>query len=562
VARKEEKVVSKYISKIDRAEQWQSNQVSKWNKTYRAFIGDKPSIDKRRSNIHIPVLFTAIRTVLTRILFALFSHAPYVKTLDYKDPDSRLLERIANYYVGKIDFIAKYEFVLNSLLYGLGIMKIIRKVEDEMFVPKARVINPWDFYFDVDAYSLDDITWVGHRMEVHISYIEENIKNKIYRKVDLKKLKGSVTNTNDVIANNKTYSLTDNEDYVEVIELYDIPNKKKIVLGNRSVVLAYEDHEDPIPYVLVNAYPIAGDVLGLSDAELIIDLQREINAKRNQRLDNVNRLLNQMFFIYSDANIKNMKPLVRPVPGAFVIGDRKPEPLVVPDLTQSLVLEETRPFRDIERTLGVYDIVRGELSKKSESATEVLKVAESANMTFWLKTKFIEKAVVDLAIKLTKYAIKYSSVIRIGNEEIKLRKDKKFDLDKFSVTAVASSQVENEIIRRKQFVDFMALLMKFFPEDVDKKELLDMLLNVFGIEEKEKILKEKPTEEKGMSKEELFKQFMEKLKKAGAGEPQPAGMPISPQSLPPIPNAPPEAVPPSTAPPVPPPEFPARGGRE
>jgi len=533
-----------YINKINRAEDWITEQVGTWEKVYKLYMGKKKVI-KGRANLHIPVMFMSINTVATRLLFSIFGQPPYVraKPLNPEGVEkSKLAEKVINYYLGHREhFKDYYMFTINTLLYDIGALKIIFNKKKDYVMPRFYVINPWDLYFDVDAPRLRDITWVGHRKEVHISYIKNKIKNGEFKRIKYENLRGGKpVKDNDIIKDNEDYYLPENPDYVELIEIIDIAEHKRIVIGNRSVILVEEDYDDPLPYILVNCYPIAGNIKGLADAELIIDLQKEINAKRNQRLDNVTRILNQMYFV-RPKSIINPERLANPVPGGIIYGFEKPEPLIIPDLTSNLIMEEERPFRDIERALGVYDIVRGEMTSKRESATEVMTASQSANMRFWLKTKFLENDfIVELGYKLLAYARKYSKKFIVEMREGEFTEVEPDDLDpeNFDFVAVASSQVNNIMIERNQFQLLLTLFMKFFPNLVNKEGIAEYLLDLYGIQEKDKILLNFKAERPPLTSKEYAQALSQILQQATSG--MPMGTPTPPEGISPMgsPNPP------------------------
>ena len=487
--------INKYLDKITRAEDWISDKIDVWENIYKLYMGIKKQGMRGRSNLHIPVTFISVNTVATRLIYSLFNTPPYVRVLPMNSmaiEESKFAEKLLNYYLGQKEHFHKYYmYVVNELLYDIGAMKIIPYKNGKYLSFKLEVVNPWDLFFDVDAPSLEDMTFVGHRKEVHISYIKGKIKKGEFKRVDVKKLTGGAEDSGyNVYERQEPSPLPKNPDYVELVEIIDVVEKKRIVLGNRRAILLEEDFTDPLPYVLMNCYPIPGRLKGLSDGELIRDLQKEINAKRNQRLDNVNRILNQMFFV-KIGSIQNLERLANPVPGGVIFGTEKPEPLVVPDLTSNLILEEERPFRDIERALGVYDIVRGETSRKRESATEVLTASQNANMRFWLKTRFLETGfILELADKMLRFLVKYGGkmVVKMRSNEFREITPRDINPDNLMFEAVASSQVENTQIRRNQVILLFTQLLKMFPELVNKQGMAEYLVDLFDIKEKDKIL--------------------------------------------------------------------------
>jgi hypothetical protein len=126
-------------------------------------------------------------------------------------------------------------------------------------------------------------------------------------------------------------------------------------------------------------------------------LQLELNAKRNDRINNVNIILNKMWLVQRGM-VDDLKQLKSTAGGLVICNDiNGVKPMDMPDVTSSSYQEENLIKVDIANATGINDYIRGSRPEQRESATAVqLKTENSLNKLDYTYRIFVERGLKDM----------------------------------------------------------------------------------------------------------------------------------------------------------------------
>lgn len=174
-----------------------------------------------------------------------------------------------------------------------------------------------------------------------------------------------------------------------------------------------------IPITIGVDYPYPGELFGMGEIEPIDRIQRAINAVLNQRLDNVQLTLNQMFKVKKDSGV-DMHTLISAPGNIITTSDMSAvEPIAVPDVTGSTFVQTMNYLTSsLQNGSGItdYTVGVGNETVGNKTATGTRLVQQEANAQFKLKIQLFNHMVVqDIANQWKDLRIQYTT------EEQKLR---------------------------------------------------------------------------------------------------------------------------------------------
>lgn len=135
--------------------------------------------------------------------------------------------------------------------------------------------------------------------------------------------------------------------------------------------LRNSDGSDPFPFGVARIYAEPHELYSRAMPEKLEDMQTEVNAKRNQRVDNVNLVLNKEKYMTPEAGV-DPAALSRSFPGKVTVV-KSPNSVWwdnVPDVTSSAYNEENAAINDMEALVSESAQRMGQTGKASESATK------------------------------------------------------------------------------------------------------------------------------------------------------------------------------------------------
>lgn len=180
-------------------------------------------------------------------------------------------------------------------------------------------------------------------------------------------------------------------------------------------------------------YPYPGELYGMGEIEPIDRIQRAINAVLNQRLDNVQLVLRNMWKVKKGAQV-DMHTLVSAPGNVITTGDMAAvEALQVPDVTGPTFVQTMNYLTSaLQNGSGITDYTIGINSNANtvnETATGTRLIQQEANAQFKLKIQLFNHMVVQrIANQFKDLRIQYTTEDQklriIGSEQVKYMKEK------------------------------------------------------------------------------------------------------------------------------------------
>lgn len=267
------------------------------------------------------------------------------------------------------------------------------EVEEEVEIsslPTFKSVDLFDIDIDPRYERIEDAPGIIHTREhVRLAELQRDAKDLDY--FDLKKIEELHENTILLFENSKELKLTArdiptgagsstkpdqnagiNLDDLTVREYWGLFNPTEnpgeeeeyiITTVNDSVVIRLErniyrtkQNQDGLrPFEICVDHSVKNELYGIGEIEPTETLQVALNKTRNQRLDNVDLVLNRMWIYDRNAGI-NPKHL-RSFPGNAIPADdiNGLQPVKTPDVTSSSYNDEDRIERDFQRATGNID---------------------------------------------------------------------------------------------------------------------------------------------------------------------------------------------------------------
>lgn len=432
MARTHKAALDDVLERFRYAEQARRGIEDVWLRNYRQYRGIDASLEARRkhnrSAVFIPKTFEKVETLTPRLVRSLLSERPWVKVYPRRGDYARAasMQALLDYQFGtKQRFIqTTADVVRNALIYGIapaqvGWRVIARDVRGRSIVIEASydpeqgeravvrlgdvetrkliayrgpwvvALDPFGFYWDPFAASLDDADFVVVQTFRSNRWLRERADEGVYRNVNAA-LSGSMPENLPAWLEERRqitgWSDTWRKDLHEVLELWT--NDRVTVIVDRMTVV--RDEPSPfwhgeLPFAVATDTKLPNEFAGLGMVLPMADLQEEYNAKRNQRLDNVNLVINKMFKVLRGADIDENELISRPGGIVHVDGPDDVQELAFGDVTASAYNEERIIDDDIQGTTGVYDYMAGAVPQRRETATGIVSLQSASDERFRLK---------------------------------------------------------------------------------------------------------------------------------------------------------------------------------
>jgi len=503
----------------------------RWYKLYRSYTEKKDT----GANLFIPYTFSIIETVLPRIIATIFASRPYIGVLPVNQTSvetAKMHELLLDYQltqrINTIEVASMW--IKEALMYGTSFLKTMwryetrwikrpssrmnlfgvpigNKIEEIETViyddPDAVHVDLWDLFIDPEATSIDDAEYVIHRVYRTKEYLKKQAAAGLY--TNLEGIESTyMTSDSEISADARLDAVglsrtKKQDDRIELLEYWT--DDRVIVVANRSQIIRNE--ENPYwhckkPFIRIVDHLVPHELYGIGEIEPIEYLQYELNDTRNQRMDNVNLIINRMWKVLRGADI-NPEHLVSRPGGIIPVDDMEEiEPLEVADVTSSAYKEEAEIKRDIDRTMGVYEYARGETTDRRETATTASILSNAANERFKMKVRLMEdmglRRLGLMLIQLNQQFIDRERVIRIlGEDGVYFQTVTPEDIaGEFDVMPIGSTvePIVNKDTRLTQLLNLYSNI-KDSPY-IDQAAFLKRILEVADIKDTDRIIVRQP----------------------------------------------------------------------
>lgn len=326
--------------------------------------------------------------------------------------------------------------------------------------PNFEVLNIYDCYPDPNATTLDNMRWFIYRAFKTLDELkaENDARGAEYWK-NLDKLETAILDNQKKDSRdnkNRGYTPADIEyrEHRRVMlstqELHgeDKSNPEFVVLvrytKERWVFMVPEygiiirDVENPyfhgqLPIIYGVDYPYPGELYGMGEIEPLDRIQRAINAVLNQRLDNVQLVLRNMWKVKKNSGV-DMHTLVS-APGNIVTTDdmNAVEPFDVPDVTGPTFVQTMNYLTAaLQNGSAITDYTQGidsTANTGNKTATGVRLIQQEANAQFKLKIQLFNTMVIERIANLWKdmriqYTTETQKIRILGRNNVKYLKEK------------------------------------------------------------------------------------------------------------------------------------------
>lgn len=367
-----------------------------WLKLYHQIPDQRPTF---RANLFIPLVYPIVSTILPRMV----ANLPKFRYEPREESDNQAIEqmsKLVDYQMDRMNFFKHLKmWVKDTLIYGTGIAKIFWKRDDEEEYndPYLELVDLLDFFPDPKATEIDSGDFMIHRTVVSLSFLKQQKGPEgedLY--TNLEQVKESFNDDDPArrfSTNNRAMTVGEIDaqrslgspyrqsvsTQVELLEYWGInPDKEDkewvYTVANRAVVIRSTENpfEGRRPFIKMHVDPINHEFFGKGVIEPIEHLQLELNDTRNQRMDNVNLVLNRMWGMLRGANTDKQDLVSKP--GGIIEMDvpNGVYPIETPDVTQSAYQEEALIKQDAQNAVGVSDIIQGQIRSADDQNNTVL----------------------------------------------------------------------------------------------------------------------------------------------------------------------------------------------
>lgn len=514
-----------------------------------------------RSNLFIPMAFQLVETILPRMI----ANDPSFRFEPRRQEDSENNEAVEQmsslikYQLKRADFFKKLTmWAKDTLMFGTGILKIWWERNDakEINDPSVEVVDLLDFYPDPKAVSIEGGDFMIHRSIVPLTMLKKAVDSsgkKVYHNLDAIKENSNEEASNKIfMTNDRSMTVGDIDArlvlgtpyrqsvtrQVEVMEYWGIYGEEDeewiITVANRNKVIRAEKNMYPNgqrPFIKMEIDPNNFLFYGTGIIDPIEGLQNAQNDVRNLRIDNANLINNKTFLVLKDADVNETELVSRPggviyqgVPGGVSI-------LETPDIMQSAYQEEAMIKQDAQETVGISDIINGQLQDTNGDRTDTLNrtakgaqiAVEQAGSRFKYYLGNMEDALKELGKRMYEYNQEFLSeerVIRVEaptdyeqlQKQTILKKIKSFiglqqqQLPKFQWIKVRPDAIKNleldvsvesgstqpveETLKQQKFINLMSLIGQL-PVTTPETWMVmaEEALKTFSVQNADKILK-------------------------------------------------------------------------
>lgn len=513
-AKAKEKVTTSFKAALDN----QNSYFSKFRKYYELYRGVQTNKHYLgRANLFIPEAFANLESIHARIIRSfqgIKAKAQSSDDVQKVDPTEQLLEYQLRVYNFKQSF---KDLVKDALMYGTGILKAswVFTEDGKLDHPSLESVDIGEYFFDPDAVNRSDA-----RYEIHATYkskteLKQN-PNYDQEAINSLKVSSSGSGDSDSLRNSRATTVgatsPKNKNKHQVVEYWGLFEADEeqgereflITVVDGETVIRFEENpylelfDDSVvdekmarPFIVMKDVDVPHEFYGVGMIEPIERLIEELNDTRNQRMDNVTLIVDQMYEVLDAADIDENELVARGggVVHSAVTGGVNPIPRG--DVTQSSYNEEQIIKQDIQKAIGLPDVATGSLQgAQGEAAATILSLQESANIRFDVKISQFADAVrhaMSLVLAYDQKWLDRKVVVRIegetGQEFPEIDRDSiagKLDLD------VQMDTQMNKIVRRQEAFQLYQLLAanpmvnqevntRLLLEAVDRKEIEELM---------------------------------------------------------------------------------------
>lgn len=504
---KDRELVDLVYNRFNLAKQNQNNtfqNLLRFYQLYRGVYDSSMQNYKGRAQLFIPKVFSTVETIVPRMI----GNKPKIEAAPREPKDigtARGMSKLIGYRWDQLNMkrVVK-QWVRQSLINGIGIVKTTWAFDDDKDQPCVELVDLFDFFVDPDAATIENADYVIHRVAKNIDKVKENKNYKVPDALNPDYKKDPFKTQRDAIMGMTTQDDSKKE-MVELVEywgLADIGDGMEeclIVVANGTYLLRAEKNpfaHGKKPFIKLDDIDVHLEFWSIGEPEMLESLQYELNDVRNQRMDNVNLILNRMWLVAKGADVDEDDLVSRPGGIVHAMDINGIKELSTADVTMSAYNEESLIKADIQDTSGVSDYAKGIGNSSSkgtpqgnDTATGMMILQEAGNQRFRYKLDNLEDSLRELGkqmVALEQQFLDRDIFVRImGQSGLQWEKLSPDDIKgAFDITVEAgSTQPMNKSIRRAEARELLAQMSPLAALGVNLKPIIEYLLSTYEIPE-------------------------------------------------------------------------------
>jgi hypothetical protein len=386
-------------------------------------------------------------------------------------------------------------------IFGMTLGYLPREVEQVLYnAPKFDLIDIFDFWIDPVASGIEDARYVIQRSYLTKEELEQKEEEGLYRNVKLL-IDREGANADE----NKQKRLSSiglgggqqrYEGLYQVDEYWE--DNRLIAVGDGEILL--HDGDNPYwhgqkPFVELIDQPIMFETYSIGEIEPIEYLQSELNTLRNMRMDNLNMSINRMWVRRRNADIDDADLISKPN-GIVDVDDINSDirELQMTPVNPQAYQEDGTIKRDMENATGVFDHTRGAQTGTDSTATEVIRLQNSAEARFYEKVMLMEavgfKRLAHLTCSLAQQFVVNTEEIPLvtGDETQFMQVDPTKIAGQYDYITVSSSMdsLANKDVKRQSLMTLHGVIRD--SPFVNMQEFTKLLFKAFEIREIDSLL--------------------------------------------------------------------------
>jgi len=421
-----------YVTRLHQeTKAWREDFYRRWKDFYKQYRSYREASKYPfRSSLFIPYTFALVEHIVPSTLASLFSTEPLVSVTPRKGAVAELaglLEQVLNYFFedNRLKLYFRLEdFFKEAAIYGTSFMRVLPVFGKENFYnPITQEYGPaldWIRVEPVDLFrvfpdwratDVDDMRYIIIEHEKTEDELRELAAIGLIKKDVIDEL--STTGQVDQGKQERLQEVgravsppSESTKFYKILEYWD---KQCVVwVCNNKVIREAENVFGFLPFLMCQFTRVPHELYGIGIPEMVADLQEELNTIRNQRIDNLNLIINRMFIVNKLADV-DLDSLVSQAGAILLTNDVDAiKPLDTRDIVRSSYIEEDIIKADLEETTGITRYTRGLPPTRREAATTVLRLQQASQMRFDALLKGFEYGVVrELSSMFLTYIRKY-----------------------------------------------------------------------------------------------------------------------------------------------------------
>lgn len=257
--------------------------------------------------------------------------------------------------------------------------------------PSFDPVDVRDFIWHQSATSLDKAIRVTHRVWKDFSELKDLERQGIYKNVD--QLLESRDQTDALKTREQDLFQTDRtKDKIEVVECWIDHGRRVVSIGNRKVVLRdtnnpfrFEHLPNRYPFVVCSTSPDLFRIPGLSEVEIIREVQEILWTLLNQRLDNLQLINNAIVLLREDMDDPDSFDFY---PGARnLVSDPAQVQMWTPNTSIADISLQAEDIsrNDLQNLIGASPALQGDGTDQANTATQASLVTSLAQRRLAMK---------------------------------------------------------------------------------------------------------------------------------------------------------------------------------